>query len=673
MACLLLFFAIVPTLSFAATCFDGSSPFAAPEWQHCQVIREPDLLLYYSYDETEQNVRIGLHASQHSDGWSALALAGNGGMKGASQIVVRQVDGGEWVAEDRYSDDYATPVLDASQNVQLLFAQQQNGATSWGVTLMVNSCDDQDYPIEDYSRWMHWALGTSHEFTFHGNQRGQFHANLLAPPQPVSDPSLYPSIEFTMPNVTVELGPGGQDPTNPYICSLFNLQELLPLPFNATDKIHAVHLSPILDADSRPYVHHMLLYTCPNNLAQQHHSVIPECESMPPGCDQIKFVWAVGSQDIVLPDDVGLAFGQGQTALALQMHYYNPQLVPNIMDSSGVRVYLSPTLRDIDAGFMEFNGGTDPYNRPPIPAGVEEFALTPFVLPNACTSNWNGPVNILAVVHHMHLVGKEMRLEVERNGQYLGTLRREYAYDFTHQSLEPPSIATLLPGDQLNMFCTYDTSSRSVETTFGDLSQQEMCYGILLYYPQQEELESFGYSRPLSAEEVAPCTLPGTGDFAPVSRCAQYFVEELPAFFDVPVPSFTALDYCNGDAGPDELREYVSEICPLCYADQSCTVQDLTERGTLICQGRCQEAGVSLFPDESVTESPFDSGYWCGERFDALFTIPELASKGTCQPAGTLSVQIAPTSAPTSHSRDIQVSLFQLAMASLVMVGSLLV
>jgi len=60
-------------------------------------------------------------------------------MKGSSQIVVRRGDneGDEWVAEDMYSFDYTKPIIDTQQDVQLLFAQQDDvtGETAWGVVV----------------------------------------------------------------------------------------------------------------------------------------------------------------------------------------------------------------------------------------------------------------------------------------------------------------------------------------------------------------------------------------------------------------------------------------------------------------------------------------------------------------------------------------------------------
>ena len=59
-------------------------------------------------------------------------------MKGSSQIVVRRGENEEeWVAEDTYSFDYTKPIADVQQDVQLLFAQQDDvtGETAWGVVV----------------------------------------------------------------------------------------------------------------------------------------------------------------------------------------------------------------------------------------------------------------------------------------------------------------------------------------------------------------------------------------------------------------------------------------------------------------------------------------------------------------------------------------------------------
>jgi DOMON domain len=242
-----------------SACFDGTSRFVKADWDFCQQL-QPDLFMYYKPFTEEGNLMLGLHATQETFGWTALALAGNGGMKGASQIVVRQ-ENGTWVAEDRHSVDYVTPVLDESQDVRLLFADQtEDGETSWAALLPMKSCDEDDYAIEDTSVYMHWAIGSDHDFGFHGTRRGQFHANLLKAPSELPSFEGLPFVDFLMPNVAVELGEGGAEPTNPYICSFFDLDQLA----NGTGitpgtKVHVTGLSPALDEDSKGYVHHMIL------------------------------------------------------------------------------------------------------------------------------------------------------------------------------------------------------------------------------------------------------------------------------------------------------------------------------------------------------------------------------------------------------------------------------
>jgi hypothetical protein len=142
-------------------------------------------------------------------------------MKGASQIVVRK-DGttNEWIAEDRYSMDYVTPSLDEKQDVQLLFSKQdeETGETAWGVVLPQDSCDEPyDYAIEDRNIFMIWAVGSSHTFSYHGTNRGQFTANLRHKPPALPDTSSYNQFDVLMPNVKVVRGEEELDPANPFI------------------------------------------------------------------------------------------------------------------------------------------------------------------------------------------------------------------------------------------------------------------------------------------------------------------------------------------------------------------------------------------------------------------------------------------------------------------------
>jgi len=83
-------------------------------------------------------------------------------------------------------------------------------------------------------------------------------------------------------------------------------------------------------------------------------------------------------------------------------------------------------------------------------------------------------------------LGKKFEIDVVRDGSNIGMLRNERRYDFNHQSLEQPSFKVLKPNDELRYSCSYDTSSAKAPVQFGDLTQQEMCWGAIMYYPKQE-------------------------------------------------------------------------------------------------------------------------------------------------------------------------------------------
>lgn len=399
------------------------------------------------------------------------------------------------------------------------------------------------------------------------------------------------------------------------------------------------------------YVHHMILYSCSgvDESAISNQQVQGECESMPRGCNEMKWSWALGAGDTILPPDVGMPVAEEQRFVVLQMHYYNPN-VDKITDNSGVRAYFTTDLREQEAGVLQLNGGVADWQRQPMPAGSPSYQLSPFVVPHDCTlKQWTAPLNILAVGHHMHLHGSKMEISVERDGINVGLLRNEHHYDFNHQSQEEPNpvLRTLLPGDQIVTKCTYDTSSATDEVSFGDLTQQEMCYSPILYYPRQDH-DHFGFSAP-RANATLCLTSAAEDRFVSqnASLCAQELYNNVPEALGFgrrfPV-TFGLLDACNGGALYSQLFKQVEGICPACQADSEadCTEEEVMTHAQEFCAGYCQmNLGVSLYPDLSQSD-PFDNGsYGCpAGPNSSVFYTPQLLEPAQCQPLGDLSQQI---------------------------------
>lgn len=145
----------VPLGAASSACFDGQGGFTQEHWSFCERLTEK---IFMYYGPSGDFLKLGLFVESHS-GWSALAFGGNGGMKGAQQFVVRKVNNA-FVAEERYSTDYVTPELQPAQEIALIFASEENGNIAWGVAIPRSSCAaGERYPVEDISRFMHWALG----------------------------------------------------------------------------------------------------------------------------------------------------------------------------------------------------------------------------------------------------------------------------------------------------------------------------------------------------------------------------------------------------------------------------------------------------------------------------------------------------------------------------------
>jgi hypothetical protein len=163
--------------------------------------------------------------------------------------------------------------------------------------------------------------------------------------------------------------------------------------------IHVTRFSAVLNPQSKQYVHHMILYACDDeepSIQMDHMKVMPECTSMPEGCLEMKWPWAVGGRDTQFPDNVGLPIGGSSRFLMLQMHYYNPSLDEGIVDNSGVMIHYTTDLKEEEAGVMQIVGATSMWQRKePLPTGQKRVSIS-FATPSECTQKaWTEPLNII--------------------------------------------------------------------------------------------------------------------------------------------------------------------------------------------------------------------------------------------------------------------------------------
>ena len=82
------------------------------------------------------------------------------------------------------------------------------------------------------------------------------------------------------------------------------------------------------------------------------------------------------------------------------------------------------------------------------------------------------PAYIVNAGNHMHYMGREMKIELFRNGKLVLELTNEeqYSYDTPTKSIFDPPVQ-MLPGDELKTTCVFSSLSSKRWVYFGDGTQ----------------------------------------------------------------------------------------------------------------------------------------------------------------------------------------------------------
>jgi hypothetical protein len=126
-------------------------------------------------------------------------------------------------------------------------------------------------------------------------------------------------------------------------------------------------------------------------------------------CLQKSLVSLIVFQGFSFPPEAGYPLDpdEGPKYFMMETHYNNPAQETHITDTSGIRVYYTPTLRRHDAGVLSV--GMDPNWRHIIPPGQPEVISEGHCI-SACTKQAVPPrgIKVFAAALHTHLIGKTM-------------------------------------------------------------------------------------------------------------------------------------------------------------------------------------------------------------------------------------------------------------------------
>lgn len=265
--------------------------------------------------------------------------------------------------------------------------------------------------------------------------------------------------------------------------------------------------------DNEEMVHHYIVTSCEERIDESQEGLLYEDADGFEGCQETIWGWAPGGK-FKVPREAGFPLGKGarKVAIQVQMHYDNPQLIPNRRDGSGLRFHLTKTPRQYQAGIMLAGGvvsvGVIPPKKRVYSATVFQVKVDTTVAPNGITVFGFGP--------HMHALGKKLWVERLRKkpgleGNLLVDLKdlekvediaRDDTWDIDLQGTQDVELLHIKDGEFIATTCIFDSESKDTPTPGGLSSQEEMCVGFLSFFPAEGADTVLTYSGPIFFHEL---------------------------------------------------------------------------------------------------------------------------------------------------------------------------
>ncbi|KAG7477279.1 hypothetical protein MATL_G00092850, partial [Megalops atlanticus] len=348
-----------------------------------------------------------------------------------------------------------------------------------------STCDPRDYIIEEGTVHLIYGvldkpLTSLQQLNLSLIHSGVQRVLLLRPD--ITSPPLpkdVRTLEVLAPAVTIP----EQETT--YWCHIYQLPPDMP-------KSHIVMYESAITPGNEAIVHHMEVFECAPQLESVPQFSGPCDSKMKPRnlnyCRHVLAAWAMGAEAFYYPPDAGMPFGGPGSSkfLRLEVHYHNPVHISGRQDSSGIRLYYTPTLRKYDAGIMELGLVYTPVMA--IPPREQYFQLTGYCTAK-CTQTALPPggIHIFASQLHTHLAGRGVRTVLLRGGMEVEVVQEDKHFSTHYQIIRTlKKMVNVLPGDVLLTSCVYNTEDRNKATVGGFGIMEEMCVNYVHYYPRTQ-------------------------------------------------------------------------------------------------------------------------------------------------------------------------------------------
>ncbi|KAL8625948.1 hypothetical protein ACOMHN_012540 [Nucella lapillus] len=443
------------------------------------------LWLYWDVDYVTSTVFFRLRAQvRKSEGWFGMGFSDYGAISDADVVVFWTDEDGWHHLQDGWTDKDGYLYTDSQQDYQLTESTITDDVTTLSFSRQFDTCDDDDYVFDN---------GTTHVIYFMVGGRpggvagtclarqdnGLTRVQLLKPELPgVTMPDDVWTFDVTVPRVHV---PATDTTYWWYVTRLPPLRK----------KHHVIKYEALVQPGHESMVHHMELFHCQpaGGTTIPLYSGPGQAENLPPPlqpCQQVIGAWAMGAEAMAYPEEAGVPIGGEDYSpyIMLEVHYNNPERKAGVIDSSGMRFFVTSKLRAHDAGILQL--GLTYVDKMAIPPEQKIFTLTGYCTDH-CTEAGLPPlgITVFASQLHTHLTGKRVRTRHVRNGVELPELNRDDHYSPHYQEIRRLQNPTLiLPGDALITSCDDSSVGRDHITVGGMSIQQEMCVNYIHYYPR---------------------------------------------------------------------------------------------------------------------------------------------------------------------------------------------
>lgn len=180
------------------------------------------------------------------------------------------------------------------------------------------------------------------------------------------------------------------------------------------------------------------------------------------------YAWAPGVGALQFPPGGGVKLNQGERFL-LQIHYNNGAGIENVMDNSGVRIFVTDQV-ETEYAMINLGSGIPGVTVPP--GGIVEDSRT-------CTVR--DDMTAFIGFPHMHEIGSEFHETIIRQDGTEESLIDITGFSFENQPFYDYNIE-LKAGDKIRTTCLYDNQTdRAVRGGFR--TEDEMCFDFMFVTP----------------------------------------------------------------------------------------------------------------------------------------------------------------------------------------------